>query len=70
MTRWKRILLVFSFFMVLIYFAMGVALLFSDSLPLPVGTTGRTLFGIVLILYGIFRIYSIYTVSKTEKDEE
>jgi len=70
MIRWKRILLVFKYFMVLIYFAMGAALLFSDRLPLPVGATGRTLFGIVLILYGIFRIYSIYTVSKAEEDEE
>ena len=70
MKGWKRILLIFKFSMVLIYFAMGAVLLFTDSLPLPVGDTGRTIFGVVLILYGVFRIYSSITVLKAENDEE
>lgn len=70
MKEWKHILLVFNFSMVLVYFALGVVILFSDILPLPGGITGRTFFGIVLILYGIFRSYSYYAVLKAKRDEE
>ena len=70
MKGWKLVLLIFKFLMVLIYFVLGVVLLSSDKLPLPLGTSGRTIFGIVLILYGIFRTYTYYSVYKTETDEE
>lgn len=70
MKGFKDILLVFRFFMVLIYVALGVVILFSDLLPLPVNSTGRNLIGIVLILYGTFRIYAYFTHFKATNDEE
>ena len=70
MKGFKDILLVLRFFMVLIYVALGVVILFSDLLPLPVNATGRTFIGIVLLLYGTFRIYTYITDFKAKSDEE
>ena len=65
----KRVLLVFKFFMVLVYMALGVLILFFDVLPLSIGSTGKTFFGIVFLLYGIFRTYTLYK-SFNEKDDD
>lgn len=70
MKGFKDILLVFRFFMVLIYVALGVVILFSDLLPLPVNATGRTLIGIVLLLYGTYRTYTYFTLFKAKNNEE
>jgi hypothetical protein len=70
MKGWKSILLVFKFFMVLIYIALGGLMLFFDAFPLPVSKAGRIIFGIILVLYGTFRIYSVYKFLQAERDEE
>ena len=69
MKGWKRILLVFKFFMILVYIVLGVVILFSNVLLLPIHPTARTIFGIILILYGSFRFYSYLVVIKRERDE-
>jgi len=69
MKGFKNIFLVFKFFMVLVYLALGVAILFFNVLPLPAKMGGRTFFGIVFIIYGLYRSYTIYKSFK-ERDEE
>jgi len=66
----KRVFLIFKFFMVLVYLALGIVILFFDVFPLSMGHTGKTLFGIVFLLYGIYRIYILYKSFKVQSDEE
>lgn len=70
MKGWKHILLIFRSFMVLAYLVLGALMLFTNVLPLPISTTGKTIFGIVLVLYGSFRIYTYITEFKAKNDEE
>ncbi len=66
----NRIYLVFKFFMVLIYLAMGVMILFFDKMPFPVSNTGRTFIGVLFLVYGVYRTYTIYKAFTAERDEE
>ncbi|HZK98253.1 MAG TPA: hypothetical protein VFC67_28900 [Prolixibacteraceae bacterium] len=65
-----RIYLAFKFFMVLIYMALGVMILFFDTLPFPISKTGRTTIGIVFLIYGVYRTYTIYKAFTAKSDEE
>jgi hypothetical protein len=66
----KRIFLIFKLTAVFFYLAFGVILLFFDIIPLPLSSSKKTFLGIVLILYGLFRIYSYYSASKVKDDED
>lgn len=66
----ERIYLIFRFFMVLIYLALGVMILFFDTLPISISKTGRTIIGIVFLLYAVFRTYTVYKAFTAESDEE
>jgi len=66
----ERIYLIFRFFMVLIYLALGVMILFFDTLPISISKTGRTIIGIVFLLYAVYRIYTVYKAFTAESDEE
>ena len=69
MEGWKRFFWVFKLFMVFVYLVVGVLVLFFDVLPLSIGNAGRTILGVVIILYGILRLYAFYRFIKTERDE-
>ena len=56
--------------MVPVYLVLGVVILFSDRALLPINSVGQTVFGIILILYGVFRIYSYYNDLKGKSDEK
>jgi len=66
----KRVLLIFKVFMVFVYISLGVMILFFNVLPLSIGSTGKTIFGIIFVLYGLFRLYSFYKAFTEEPDEE
>ena len=66
----KRIFLIFKCFMVLVYLGMGFMILYLNVLPLSLGKTGRIFFGIIFILYGIFRFYTLYKSFMEKSDEE
>jgi hypothetical protein len=70
MRGWKNFFLVFKVFMALIYLGLGGIILFSRILPLPISDTGMIFIGIILILYGLFRIYSYSRVIKAQDDED
>jgi uncharacterized membrane protein len=53
--------------MAFVYLLLGVVILFTDKLLLPVNNSARMWFGILLLTYGTFRIYSL--VSNAKRDE-
>ena len=53
--------------MALVYLSLGVAILTTNMFLLPVKNSVRIMFGILLILYGSFRIYTL--VFNTRSDE-
>jgi len=69
MEGWKRFFWVFKLFMVLVYLVVGVLILFFDLFPRFIGDIGRIYFGIIIILYGIFRMYAFYVFLKHERNE-
>ena len=53
--------------MAFVYLILGVVILSSDMFLLPVNHSVRTWFGILLVIYGSFRCYTLF--SKTKSDE-
>jgi len=53
--------------MALVYLSLGAVIVSTDLFLLPVKNSVRIGFGILLILYGSFRIYTL--VSNTKSDE-
>jgi uncharacterized membrane protein len=68
MRGWKDIFLVFKIFMSLVYLVMGILILFSDVIKLPIINSGRIILGLALVLYGIFRMYSKVINSKSDEE--
>jgi len=66
----ERIYLIFRFFMVLVYLSLGAMILFFDTLPISISKTGRTIIGVVFLLYAVYRTYSIYKAFTAESEEE
>jgi hypothetical protein len=63
---------VFKAFMAIVYLLLGAVILINSSSLLPVNNSFRIGLGILLIVYGIIRMYSSYTAYityKKEKDE-
>ena len=58
MEAWKRVLLLFKLLMVFLYLTAGVLILFFDLLPFSINKVGKMYFGMIIILYGIFRMYA------------
>ena len=49
------------------YISLGVVILFSNIIPLPVNSFTRVCLGLLLVVYGSFRIYTL--LAKTKNDE-
>ena len=64
MEAWKRVLLLFKLLMVFLYLTAGVLILFFDVLP-SINKVGKMYFGMIIILYGIFRMYTFSLYLKT-----
>jgi pilus assembly protein TadC len=65
---WKPIFLAFKIFMAFVYLLMGVVILFFNKFLLPLNNSMRIAFGILLVVYGVFRIYT--TIFKGKSDEK
>jgi hypothetical protein len=74
MREMKGIFPVFKALMAIIYLLLGAAILVFPTSLFPVNNSLGTVFGIVLVLYGIVRIYisflSYSSVLKEKRDEE
>ena len=67
MTGRKPIFLFFKILMAFVYLILGVAILSSHKLLLPVSNSVRPWFGALLALYGSFRIYTLIKDSKNDE---
>ena len=64
----KRMFWLFRLLMVFVYLVAGILILFFDVLPLSINPTGKMYFGIIIILYGIFRMYAFSLYLKTNRN--
>ena len=53
--------------MAFVYISLGVVILSSNMFLLPVKNSVRIAFGILLILYGSFRIYTLVFNAKSDE---
>ena len=66
MLKRKRPFLIFKSLMAFVYLSLGVVILTSNIFLLPVKHSVKILFGILLILYGSFRIYTLIADAKSD----
>ena len=57
----KRFLFFFGLLFFFLYIGLGLYLIFAKDLPLIIDSSGRIMFGVVLIVYGFFRFYRLWT---------
>lgn len=56
----KRFLVVIGILFFLLYFVLGIIVIFWKEFPLALSSTQRTLFGIVLIVYSFLRFIRLF----------
>jgi len=59
---------VFNYFMSFIYILTGAFLIFSEAYFLSINKTGKTIVGVLLLAYGIFRIYRIFNLNRSQNE--
>lgn len=67
---WSQVRRGFDALMVLIYLGVGVVIFFAKEEFSNISSYFRISLAGVLILYGLFRIYRIYSQIKLDKEEE
>jgi hypothetical protein len=67
MTGRKPIFLFFKILMAFVYLILGVAILSSHKLLLPVSNSVRPWLGILLLLYGSLRVYTLVKNSRSDE---
>ncbi|RDI51173.1 hypothetical protein IQ02_02408 [Flavobacterium glaciei] len=55
----ERFLLVLGIFFFLLYFVLGLFIIFMKNFPLEMGQVYRVAFGVILIAYASFRFFRI-----------
>lgn len=64
-----RFLFVVGILLVILYLILAGIFIFWTKLQLPLEQKYRTLFGVVLIVYAIFRLIRLLNNKKTNRDE-
>lgn len=59
----QRFLFFFGLLFFLLYLFCGIALIVNKSIPFQMEDTHRILFGVVLIVYGFFRFYRLWSTN-------
>lgn len=60
----QRFLFFFGILFLVLYFALGCMFIFWKDIPLELSYTRRLLFGILLLVYSIFRFYRIINIKQ------
>jgi uncharacterized membrane protein (DUF485 family) len=63
----KRFLFVFGLLFFLMYFALGLMIIFWNRIPLNITYNGRLAFGILLIVYSFFRFVRLLQKNNEEE---
>jgi len=66
----SKIKYIIGLIMFLIYLGMGILIIFTKYFMQSVDSIYRIIFGIVLILYGMFRLYKTFRKNKLELAED
>ncbi len=56
----KRFLSILGLFMFVVYFVLGLLIIFWKEFPIEIDPTYKTIFGIVLILYSFMRFARLW----------
>ncbi|TJZ59784.1 hypothetical protein FAZ15_12855 [Sphingobacterium olei] len=56
----QRFLSILGLFMFLVYFTLGLLIIFWDKFPLEIDTRYRNMFGILLIVYSFMRFIRLF----------
>lgn len=68
--RWLKVASYFGYTMVLFYLAFGLCILFTGALQEIIARGAlRTAFGVLLILYSIFRAFRVYKKIKCDENQ-
>lgn len=67
LTPWQKALFLTGAVFLLLYFALGLIFLFKSNLPIPMSPTLRTVFGIALIAYAVFRMARLFSSLKDDE---
>lgn len=62
--------ILYSFFILVLYFVFGILLLFKYLVWQEVPSLSMASFGIVVMAYGVFRGYRAYRSYQTSKEKE
>ena len=65
----QRFLFFFGILFLILYFTLGCIFIFWKDIPLTLSYTRRLLFGILLIVYSIFRFYRIINIDSDSQQE-
>jgi hypothetical protein len=65
----QKLNILFGIIMVLIYFTLGLVVIFIDSILPNMEDTYKKLFGIVIIIYAFYRIYRVYAYFAEAKEK-
>jgi len=66
----QRFLFVFGLIFFLLYFALGIMVIFWKQLPLQLTSTGRLAFGLLLIGYSFLRFIRLIQKNNRRDNEE
>ncbi|RYE13667.1 MAG: hypothetical protein EOP51_29380 [Sphingobacteriales bacterium] len=64
-----QILTYFGYVMVLVYFVLGAIILFTDQILPGMPESQRNILGGLLLIYGLYRGYTVYIKSKKRYDD-
>ncbi|HOJ37166.1 MAG TPA: hypothetical protein PLI27_03520 [Ignavibacteriales bacterium] len=59
-----------AYFVTVIYFVLGLYLIFQEKFTIIMDQSYSTIFGLCLIFYSIYRAYTIYQKYYFEKDSD
>ncbi len=60
----QRFLFFFGILFLVLYFVLGCMFIFWKDIPLELSYTRRVLFGVLLLVYSVFRFYRIINIKQ------
>lgn len=60
----QRFLFFFGILFLVLYFVLGCMFIFWKDIPLELSYTRRLLFGVLLLVYSVFRFYRIINIKQ------
>ena len=64
----ERFLLILGMFFFVLYFVLGVTIIFWESFPIMMDTKYRIALGVLLIVYAVFRFLRFFNINSEDGD--